>query len=112
MTDKVPAAGVLLYILHTLSIHAAALPPVGVNATQNGTTITVNWTPPDPTPSGYFIIYSSLENEGSVLISRGIATQAVIAGWQAYHEYTVSMVALSKHLPSVPILAPAVKQGM
>ena len=91
--------------------YTAAMPPTGVSATQDGTTITVNWTPPDPTPSGYMVYYSSSELEGSMSISCGSANQAFIAGWQADHVYTVSMVALSEHLPSASGMVPAVQQG-
>ena len=92
---------------------AAAMPPTGVSATQDETTITVNWTPPDPTPSaGYLIYYSSHELEGATSISSGSANQTFIAGWQADRVYTVSMVALSEHLPSASTLLPAVQLGI
>ena len=89
------------------------MPPTGVTATQDGTTITVNWTPPDPTPSGYVIYYSTTGDEGSVSVNSGSASQAGITGWHSMdHVYTVSMVALSEHLPSAPSVVPAVRQGM
>lgn len=74
--------------------------PTGVSAKQDGTTITVSWTLPDPTPSEYIIYYSATGDKGSVTIDSG-SDQAVITEQQADRVYIVSMVALSKHLPIV-----------
>ena len=92
---------------------AAAMQLTGVNATQNGTTIRVNWTPPDPAPSGYLIYYSATGDGGIVSVSSGSDNQVVITGRQAGRVYTISMVALSEHLPSVQTaLVLAIQEGM
>ena len=96
----------------TTVICAATMPPTSIIATQDDTNITVNWTPPDPTPSGYMIHYSTTGDEGSVSVSSGSASRAVITGRQADRVYTVTIVALSTHLPSVPTTVPAIREGM
>ena len=95
-------------------IYTDAMPPTSVSASQDGTTVTVNWTPPDPNPSGYLIHYSTTGDEGSVSVSSGSAIQAVITGRQAHHVYTIRIVSFSTHLlQSVQTTAVvAIRSGM
>ena len=98
-----------MVILH----HAGGVAPSGVSAAQDGTTITVTWIPPSPAPSaGYMVYYSTTGDEGSVSVSSGSDSQAVITGRQADRVYTVSIVALSAHLPSTLTTVPAIRPGM
>ena len=93
--------------------HTEVTAPRNTNATQNRTTITVTWTPPSPAPlNGYLVYYSATGDEGSVSVSSGSVSQTVITGRQADRVYTVSVVALSAHLPSALTAAvPAVRPG-
>ena len=95
-----------------INSHAEATAPSDVGAAQNGTTITVTWTPPSPAPSaGYMVYYNTTGDEGSVSVSSGSDGQAVITGRQADRVYTVIVVALSD-LPSVQTTAvPAIRPG-
>ena len=98
--------------LMVTSRHAGGVAPSGVSAAQDGTTITVTWIPPSPIPSaGYVVFYSTTGDEGSVSVSSGSDSQAVITGRQADYEYTVSVVALSAHLPSALTAVAAVRSG-
>ena len=90
--------------------HTEAAAPSGVNFTHDGTTITVNWTPPSPAPSnGYMVYYTdyyifrhSARDAGSVSVSSGSDSQVVIPVTDIV--YNVSVVAVSD-LPSVVIEA-------
>ena len=89
-----------------INSHAEAAAPSDVSFTLDGPTITVTWTPPSPAPSnGYIVYYSATEDVGSVSVSSGSVSQAVIPGRQADRAYTVSVVALSAYLPSVVALS-------
>ena len=93
--------------------HAAAAAPSGVSAAQDGTTITVKWTPPSPAPSNGYIVYytdsyspshrTEPRDEGSMPVSSGSASQAVIIP-DTDIVYTVSVVAVSD-LPSAEVEA-------
>ena len=93
--------------------HAEAAAPSDVSFTHDGPTITVTWTPPSHTPSaGYTVYYSTTGDEGNVSVSSGSDSQTVITGRQADRVYTVSVVALSAHLPSALTAAvPAIRPG-
>ena len=96
-----------------INSHAEAAAPSDVSFTLDGPTITVTWTPPSPAPSnGYIVYYSATEDVGNVSVSSGSVSQAVIPGRQADRAYTVSVVALSAHLPSAQTAAvPATRPG-
>ena len=102
----------IVYILMVMSHYAGGVAPSGVSAAQDGTTVTVTWIPPSPAPSaGYMVYYSTTGDEGSVSVSSGSDSQAVITGRQADRAYTVSVVAVF-YLPSVQTAAvPAVRPG-
>ena len=96
-----------------ISDYAGGVVPSGVSTAQDGTTITVTWTPPSSAPSaGYMVYYITTGDEGSVSVSSGSDSQAVITDRQADRVYTVSVVAVSD-LPSVQTAAvPAVRPGI
>ena len=95
-----------------MSYYTEGVAPSGISAAQDGTTITVTWTPPSPAPSaGYMVYYSTIGDEGSVSVSSGSDSQVVITGLHADRAYTVSVVAVFD-LPSVQTAAaPAVRPG-
>ena len=95
-----------------ISDYAGGVAPSGISAVQDGTNITVTWTPPSSAPSaGYMVYYSTTGDEGSVSVSSGSDSQVVITGLQADRVYTVSVVAVSD-LPSVQTAAaPAIRPG-
>ena len=112
-TLSYPNPHIYMYGLKVVMLyHAGGVVPSGVSAAQDGTTITVTWTPPSPAPSaGYMVYYSTTGDEGSVSVSSGSDSQAVITGRQADRVYTVSVVAVSD-LPSAQTPAvPAVRPG-
>ena len=73
---------------------------VQINAT---TTFNVSWSPPTPLEdvTGYMIYYSGSDGRvGNVSISNGWTDSYLLTGLQTGVKYSVSIVALSQHLPS------------
>ena len=64
------------------------------------TSFTVSWTPPNSTPVGYVIFFLGGDDEGSVMVDDGSATMFTIDDRINNREYSITMVALSTHLPS------------
>ena len=64
------------------------------------TSFTVSWTPPDPTPESYVIFFGGGDDEGSVMVDDGSATMLTVDGRINDREYSITMVARSRHLPS------------
>ena len=79
--------------------------PTGLNVTKNGDTITVSWTPPTPTPTGYDIYYIATEGGidiGNTRVTNGLTDQLELTR-RIRVSYDVTMVALSQHLPSTVV---------
>ena len=75
-------------------------------AVQEGlTSIRVSWSPPTPLgdTTGYRIDYSDSETSGSVDVSGGFTDNYLLIGLEMKASYSISTVALSKHLPSETI---------
>ena len=110
--QKMRVSQILEQVMWKGNSHAAAVAPSGVSVAQDGTTITVKWTPPSSAPSnGYMVYYTDSyspshrtvpRDEGSVSVSSGSASQVVIPVTDIV--YTVSVVAVSD-LPSVVVTA-------
>ena len=66
----------------------------------------VSWNPPDPSTNltGYRIYYSGADDSGSVDVGAS-ATEVTIDNRTTSVTYTITMVALSPHLPS-PVVGP------
>ena len=76
-------------------------PPTNVATIQIGlTSFIVVWTPPNPTPTGYVVFFQGGDDEGSVMVGDGSATVVTVDGRVNNRQYSISMVALSLHLPS------------
>ena len=70
-------------------------------ATQVGlTSFTVSWTPPNPAPEGYVIFFQGGDDEGSVMVDDGSAIMFTVDDRINDRQYSITMVALSPHLPS------------
>ena len=72
-------------------------------AVQEGpTSIQVSWTPPTPLgdTTGYRIYYSG-GSSGSVNVSGGSTDTHQLSDLRSGHNYTISIVGTSEHLPSV-----------
>ena len=70
-------------------------------ALQIGLTgFTVSWTPPNTTPTGYVVFFQGGDDEGSVMVDDGSATVVTVDGRVNNRQYSITMVALSLHLPS------------
>ena len=75
--------------------------PTNTSVVQAGlTNFTVSWTPPTPTPEGYVIFFQGGDDEDSVTVEDGSTTTVNIDGRVNGRQYSVTMVALSQHLPS------------
>ena len=77
-------------------------------AVQEGPTgILVSWTPPTPLgdTTGYRIYYSG-GSSGSVNVSGGSTDNHPLTGLQNEASYTISIVAVSDHLPSEALTWP------
>ena len=61
---------------------------------------TVTWSSPDPTLSGYVIFFVGDGDVGSVMVDDGAATMQTVDGRLNNQLYSITMVALSQHLPS------------
>ncbi len=84
--------------------HAAADPPTELSTTQVGTTISVFWTPPSPTPYGYRIYYQAEGDQGppqSEVVTDGSTTSHDLTVPQSGVSYSISIQTLcSIELPS------------
>ena len=90
---------------------AAANPPTDLTAEQkNRTTVRVSWTPPTSSESvtGYQIYYMATESQGTrgeyvyvtITVTTPEADYKILHDLQAGLTYSITMVALSEHLPS------------
>jgi len=80
----------------------AAEPPTGLNVEQVGpTSVRVSWTAPISvaTVTGYQIYYQAEGDWGSVSVDAGV-TNTTLSNLQNGLTYSITMVALSMHLPS------------
>ena len=76
-------------------------PPTNVAAMQIGlTSFTVSWTSPNPTPIGYVVFFEGGDDEGSMMVDDGSETVVTVDGRVNNRQYSITMVALSLHLPS------------
>ena len=95
----------------TLMCHPLVLPPTGLSAVHTSTTITVYWTPPTATPTGYVITYfaGAEDTTGTtVLIGGGSTISAEILLLSATVTYRVSIVSVNGTTRSAttgPVLA-------
>ena len=85
-------------------MHAAANSPTGFTAEQlpqEPGSFRVSWTPPAylANLTGYCIYYSGADDSGSVDVGAS-TTEVTIDNRTADVTYTITMVALSPHLPS------------
>ena len=86
-------------------IHAAADHPTSLIVEQEPGSFRVSWTPPASLANlngyltGYRIYYSGADDSGSVDVGAS-ATDITIDNRTAGVAYTITMVALSPHLPS------------
>ena len=85
---------------------AAANPPTDLTAEQeNQTTVRVSWTPPTSSVTGYQIYYMATESQGTrgeyvtITVTTPEADYKILHDLQAGLTYSITMVALSKHLP-------------
>ena len=81
--------------------------PTNLMAVQEGpTSIRVSWSPPTPlgNTTGYRIYYSG-GSSGSEDVSDGSTDNYLLTGLQNGEIYTISIVAISQHLPSESIPA-------
>ena len=90
-------------------MHAAADSPTDLTVErlpQEPGSFRVSWTPPDPSANltGYRIYYSGADDSGSVDVDAS-ATEVTIDNHTAGMTYTITMMALSPHLPS-PVVGP------
>ena len=90
-----------------LSPHAEASPPTELRAIlyQDPNTITVSWTPPSLTPTGYVIYYQATDggtDAGNMVITGGSTDQFDITG-KNRDSYNITIVATSQHLPSTVV---------
>ena len=75
---------------------------------KNATTLYVSWSPPTPLEdvTGYVIYYSGSDGSvGNVSVSNGRTNSYLLCGIQTGVNYSVSIVALSQHLPSEVVSA-------
>ena len=92
-----------------LSLHAAADSPTGLTAErlpEEPGSFRVSWTPPASLANltGYRIYYSGAYDSGSVDVGAP-TTEVAIGNRTTSVSYTITMVALSPHLPS-PVIGP------
>ena len=90
-------------------MHVAADSPTNLTAEQlpeEPESLRVSWTPPASLANltGYHIYYSGADDSGSVDVDAS-ATEVTIDNCTAGVTYTITMVALSPHLPS-PVVGP------
>ena len=101
--------------------HTGANSPTNFTAEQvNSTAIRVSWTPPTSgsTVTGYRIYYQTVGNQGSVDVGAS-TTEYTITSLVVNDTYTITLVALSEHLPSalvgpeivIPGKTPVIKWG-
>ena len=86
------------------------VPPPPTNVTyvkESDTTLNVSWSPPTPLEdvTGYMIYYSGSDGRvGGVNISNGWTNSYLLTSFQT-EVNSVSIVALSQHLPSEVVIA-------
>ena len=89
--------------------YAVPPPPTNVKYVQiNATTLNVSWSPPTQLEdvTGYMIYYSGSDGKnGTASVSNGWTNSYLLTGLQTGVNYSVSIVALSQHLPSEVISA-------
>jgi len=95
--------------LHLFVLHAAADHPTGLTVeqlSQEPGSFRVSWTPPASSANltVYRIYYSGADDSGSMDVGAS-ATNITIDNRTAGVIYTITMVALSPHLPS-PVVGP------
>ena len=93
--------------MHCFLIPAAAGPPTGLNVESVGpTSIRVSWTAPlsVATVTGSRIYYRAEGDWGSVAVDAGV-TNTTLRNLQDGSTYSITIVALSMHLPS-PVVGP------
>ena len=92
------ARGNYIYSFYT---NVVTDPPTNVAAMQIGlTSFAVSWTSPNPTPTGYVVFFEGGDDEGSVMVDDGSATVVTVDGRVNNRQYSITMVAISLHLPS------------
>ena len=72
---------------------------------KDDTTITVSWTPPSPTPTGYVIYYQATDggtDSGNETVTGGSTDQEVITD-RNRGSYDITIMATSNHLPSTVV---------
>ena len=95
----------------TLMCHPLVLPPTGLSAVHTSTTITVHWTPPTATPTGYEITYFAGAGDTTgtaVSVRSGSTDNGKILLLSATVTYRVSIVSVNGATHSAttgPVLA-------
>ena len=80
----------------TLMCHPLVLPPTGLSAVHTSTTITVYWTPPTATPTGYEITYFTGDTTGTIVsVGGGSTDNAEIPNLNATVTYRASIVSVN-----------------
>ena len=77
--------------------------PTGLTASHEGpTSVRVTWSPPDPLgdTTGYVIYYSTEGRSDSVDVSEPDSSETVLEDLIMDSRYSISLVAISQHLPS------------
>ena len=100
-------------MIHVIFLNTAADPPTGLVAEVVGSTsIRVFWNAPvsGATVKGYRIFFKATSSKGSLINHTSVdiganATEYIRDGHAAGHHYNITIVALSKHLPS-PVVDP------
>ena len=83
--------------MSVVCLYVVATAPTDLVVRQiSPTSIRVTWTPPTPL-GGYIIYYTSTDN---VTVSDGSTDEYTLMNLEREAEYTISIVAVSEHLPS------------
>ena len=95
-------------------LFAVANPPinVSVDASEEGSTVTVKWSLPrgGDEVTGYYVFYNHPNNVTTVKESADATSATFIEGNALQHVYSVSIQALSQHLPSI-VVGPITVRG-
>ena len=78
---------------------------------ETATSFRLTWTPPSPLgdTTGYTVLYSAIGSSssgGSVDSSGGSSDSLALTGLASGENYTVSLIARSKHIPNAAVTVP------
>ena len=89
--------------MSVVCLYVVATAPTDLVVRQiSPTSIRVTWTPPTPLgdTTGYIIYYNSTDIIDNVTVSGGSTDEYTLLNLEREAEYTISIVAVSEHLPS------------